>query len=150
LFGNLLLGTLNKFRNEQKNATTGVSAQQKKLMEIDQRLEKTKEEDRERIYREKQEQFSKRHDEELEIKRQRRLKAIELGVSYSHYCSVCKFTHFRPKRSKTTSDVSKSLSRPKLSHLCSFCLQSIRLKPKSCCNNHQRVLRVTLLSVLSH
>lgn len=74
------MGTLDKFRREEK--TPAVNAQLKKRAEIDMRLEKTKEEDRERVYQEKQEQFAKRREEEIEIKRQRRQKAIELGVRF--------------------------------------------------------------------
>lgn len=77
------MGTLDKFRREEKTATPAANAQQKKRMEIDKRLEKTKEEDRERIYQEKQEQFAKRREEEFENKRQRRVKAIESNVSSS-------------------------------------------------------------------
>ncbi|KAI6189596.1 Pinin [Aphelenchoides bicaudatus] len=80
MLNNLLFGTLDKFRREVKTATPAANAQQKKLMEIDERLEKTKEEARERIYQEKQEMFAKRREEEVEVKKQRRLKAIELGA----------------------------------------------------------------------
>lgn len=85
IFGNLLLGTLDKFRREEKTATPAASAQLKKRQEIDKRLEKTKEEDRERVYKEKQEILEKRREEEGEIKRQRRQKAIELNVSLWSY-----------------------------------------------------------------
>lgn len=71
------MGTLDKFRREQ---TT--NAQAKKLNEIDKRLEKTKEEDRERAFQQKQELLAKRREEEVEFKRQRKIRAIEDNVGY--------------------------------------------------------------------
>lgn len=80
MFGNLLLGTLSKFRKEE-TSTSKASAQVKKLSEIDKRLERTKEEDREALYAQKQEMFAKRREEEVEVKKQRRQNAIEHNVS---------------------------------------------------------------------
>jgi HPt (histidine-containing phosphotransfer) domain-containing protein len=78
LFGNLLLGTLDKFKKE-----IAPTAQVQKLSEIDKRLEKTREEDRERVFQQKQEMFAKRREDEIEYKKQRRQKAIEYNVRFT-------------------------------------------------------------------
>jgi len=99
LFGSLLIGTLDKFRKEEGTVAPTANAQVKKLSEIDKRLEKTKEEDRERIYVQKQELFAKRREEEIEFKKQRRQRAIEANAKEKeeHFRRLQNFIQTRAK-----------------------------------------------------
>jgi len=99
MFGNLLLGTLDRFRKDEGRVAPTVNAQVKKQMEIDKRLEQTKVEDRERMFQHKHEMFEKRREEEIEIKKQRRAKAIEFDANEkeAHFRRLQRFIQTQAK-----------------------------------------------------
>ena len=95
----MLAGTLTRFTKEEKKVaptadvqvsiielktycypTLLIDFQVQKQMEVEKRLETTKQEERERIQKEKMHQLMKRREQEMETKRIRREKAIEYSV----------------------------------------------------------------------
>ncbi|CAD5225339.1 unnamed protein product [Bursaphelenchus okinawaensis] len=87
LFGNLLMGTLDRFQKEEKNVAPKVDAQVQKQREVEKRLEASKREERERLLKQKHDLESRKRDKEIEILKLKRQNAIKhnLGEKETHF-----------------------------------------------------------------
>uniref|UniRef100_A0A914UIW5 Pinin/SDK/MemA protein domain-containing protein n=1 Tax=Plectus sambesii TaxID=2011161 RepID=A0A914UIW5_9BILA len=76
MFANLLVGTLNKFRKDERKISTVEKVQMQKQKEIEQRLEEKKKTERETVMKERGELMEQRRDKEREIRKLQRKRAI--------------------------------------------------------------------------
>lgn len=88
LFGNLLMGTLDKFKKESKTVAPTANVQVKKQREVERRLELNRREEQEKINNQKHELFAKRREKEAEVNKLRRQTGIKNNLEE-------KETHFK-------------------------------------------------------
>jgi len=100
LFNNLLVGTLQKFRKEEKKVSSVEKVQADKQKEIEERLESKKREEKEKMERERNDLLEQRNKKEREIRLLQRKKAIVhyAEAKQAHYARLRNFiqTEARP------------------------------------------------------
>ncbi|KAI6200113.1 Pinin-SDK-memA domain-containing protein [Aphelenchoides besseyi] len=80
LLGSLLVGTLNKFCKEEKAVAPTADVQVQKQMEVETRLEQSKNEEREQRMKERQERMAKEREQEQKFHEERRKRAIQINA----------------------------------------------------------------------